>query len=246
VTDVTIYDQSGYQVRFEWGDRGVEELAPVSDFVIIVDILSFSTCVDVAVSRGAVVFPFGWKDENAEAYARKQDALLAHRRGQATYSLSPPSLAGLPEDSRIVLPSPNGSTLTIAADRHATTLAGCLRNRRSIADYIDRTSGSVAVIACGERWLPDDTLRPALEDQIGAGAIISRLHGNKSPEARAAEATFHSAEETLHDTLRSCSSGKELIEKGYPEDVAYASELDVSQSVPGLLGNAYINKKKES
>ncbi|RNI22761.1 hypothetical protein EFY87_08015 [Flexivirga caeni] len=38
---------------------------------------------------------------------------------------------------------------------------------------------SVAVIAAGERWSFDDSLRPALEDQFGAGAVLSALvaHG---------------------------------------------------------------------
>jgi 2-phosphosulfolactate phosphatase len=243
VTDVSVYDQSAYQVRFEWGCKGVDELAPVSDFTVIVDVLSFSTCVDVAVSQGAVVLPFGWKDESAEVYARKHEALLAAKRGQGRYSLSPHSLADLPADTRIVLPSPNGSALTLAAADHADTLAGCLRNRESIANHINRQGGTVAVIACGERWVSDDSLRPALEDQIGAGGIISKLRGSKSSEARAAEALFRSIEDTLCDTVRSCSSGKELIEKGYAEDVECASQLDVSQSVPQLLGNAYINKK---
>ena len=83
---------------------------------------------------------------------------------------------------------------------------------------------------------------PALEDQIGAGAIISRLQGSKSPEARAAEALFHGAEDTLHDTLRSCSSGKELIEKGYEADVEFAARLDVSHSIPVMSQTAYFDK----
>jgi len=53
-------------------------------------------------------------------------------------------------------------------------------------------------------------------------------------------------DDALHDTLRSCSSGKEQIGKGYPEDVAYASKLDVSQSVPRLVGNAYVHASDEA
>jgi phosphosulfolactate phosphohydrolase-like enzyme len=47
---------------------------------------------------------------------------------------------------------------------------------------------SVTVIACGERWnIPseDGELRMALEDYLGAGAILSYLPYEKSPEARA-------------------------------------------------------------
>lgn len=234
-----VYDQAEYDIRFEWGERGVDVMAPLSDIVVIVDVLSFSTCVDVAVARGVTVYPFGWKDERAEAYADRMNARLATGRGQGPLSLSPPSLATLNAGDRVVLPSPNGSTLTVAAARHATTIAGCLRNRTAVADYVNGQDGSVTVIACGERWHDlDHSLRPALEDQLGAGAIVDALSGSRSPEAEAAAAVFVSVDDTL-DTLRRCSSGKELIAKGYPDDVAYASEVDVSRSVPLLTDGAY-------
>src|SRR5437588_12205829 len=99
------YDlQTGCDARFEWGMDGVRRLAPVSDVVVIVDVLSFSTCVDVAVSRGATVFPYRWRDASAEEYAREKGAVLAMSRGQTTreqpYSLSPLSLETLASGAR--------------------------------------------------------------------------------------------------------------------------------------------------
>ncbi|MFT4215489.1 MAG: phosphosulfolactate phosphohydrolase, partial [Microbacterium sp.] len=48
------FDQSLYQVRFEWGGAGLERLAP-ADIVIVVDVLQFSTAVVDRVDAGATV-----------------------------------------------------------------------------------------------------------------------------------------------------------------------------------------------
>ena len=74
------YDQAEYAVRFEWGLRGVQALAPHSDVVIIVDILSFTTSVDIATSLGGQVFPYGWEGGSPDSYAREKRALLASKK----------------------------------------------------------------------------------------------------------------------------------------------------------------------
>lgn len=60
-----IYNQQEFDIRLEWGLKGVEELAPISDVMVIVDVLSFSTCVDIATKNGAIIFPYRWKDNSA-------------------------------------------------------------------------------------------------------------------------------------------------------------------------------------
>src|SRR5438128_340686 len=105
-----IFDQREYDVRCEWGERGVQRLAPVSDVVIIVDVLSFSTAVEIATNQGAIVFPYRWKDETAHHYAKSVRAEVADKHNRNKRSLSPASLLDLPAGTRLVLPSPNGST----------------------------------------------------------------------------------------------------------------------------------------
>lgn len=241
----TYEDQAGCDARFEWGAAGVRRLAPVCAVIVIVDVLSFTTCVDVAVGRGATVFPYRWRDATAEAFAREHDALLAVGRGQTTperlYSLSPVSLAALPPAARLVLPSPNGSTLAaLAADSGITVLTGCLRNAGAVAATARSLGGTVAVIAAGERWEGDDTLRPAIEDMIGAGAILATLRPTApSPEAIAAIAVYAAAAAALHPFIAACASGRELTFLGYADDVEVAAQHDVSDAVPLLRGGAF-------
>ncbi|MCU0537389.1 MAG: hypothetical protein MUD14_26170 [Hydrococcus sp. Prado102] len=111
-----IFDQSEFDLRCEWGQQGVTKLASISDVVVIVDVLSFSTCVDIAISYEAIVFPYRSHDAFIDDYAESTNALLASRDRTIGYSLSPTSLLNIPPSTRLVLPSPNGSTLDIKRD----------------------------------------------------------------------------------------------------------------------------------
>lgn len=48
------FDQSAYQVRFEWGVAGLQRLAP-ADVVVVVDVLRFSSTVTDAVASNRTV-----------------------------------------------------------------------------------------------------------------------------------------------------------------------------------------------
>lgn len=109
-----------------------------------------------------------------------------------------------------------------------------------MADAANALGGPVAVIPAGERW-PDGTLRPAVEDLIGAGAILRHLAGAASPEARAGIAMFEGLAERVEAVLFEGASGRELADNGYAEDVRLASELDVSDAVPRLVDQAYVD-----
>ncbi|MFC9246279.1 2-phosphosulfolactate phosphatase [Streptomyces sp. NPDC057136] len=241
--------QAGHGVRFDWGPVGAARLAEGVDCLVVVDVLSFTTSVTVAVESGARVFPYPWRDESARAFADGMDADLAVGRRAATaaspWSLSPAALRRAPFTPRLVLPSPNGSTIAAAAGE-STVLAGSLRNSGAVGRWLaDRGYGTperpVGVIASGERW-PDGSLRPALEDLLGAGAVIAalRAHGRDrlSPEAATATAAFAGTED-IAVAVKHSASGRELIDGGYGEDVAVATELDGSTVVPVLTDGAF-------
>ena len=233
------FNQLEFNIRFEWGEHGVNQLAPISDVVIIVDVLSFTTCVDVAVSRGAIIFPYRGLAVELPAYAASVNADWADKKRSAgRYTLSPTSLNTIPSGTRLVLPSPNGSTLTLAA-KPTPVLAGCLRNAEAVAQAASQMGQNISVIAAGERWWADTSLRPSFEDLLGAGAIFHHLTGNFSPEAMSAVAAFRGLQAEIGVYLKRCSSGKELIEKGFAEDVVLAAQLDMSDCVPVLVEDAY-------
>jgi 2-phosphosulfolactate phosphatase len=242
-------------VRFERGERGAaalsERRSPAVAVLIVVDVLSFSTAVDVATSQGASVFPSHFRSsEESAQLAEMYGALLAvprrKRSPESPYTLSPATLESLPKGARLVLPSPNGARCVRAAYERGigTIVVGCLRNATAVAAFAASHAGdgAIAVIAAGERW-PDGTLRPALEDDLGAGAILAALGdgAEASPEARYVTRAFRTARETLADDIRASTSGRELIDSGYPDDVDRALEIDVSVNVPVLSTDGFFS-----
>jgi 2-phosphosulfolactate phosphatase len=239
---VDVHSQGGFDRRFEWGLAGMRQLASVVEVVVVVDVLSFTTCVDVAVGRGARVYPARWKGDRASDLARELKAALAVGRSATDrdhpYSLSPASLMGISEGTRLVLPSPNGATICVeAAASGAVVFAGCLRNAGSVADAAASHGRTIAVIAAGEQW-PDGSLRPALEDLVGAGVILDALGGHPSPEASAAIAASRAA---THADLAGCASARELVASGFDTDVALALMRDASKARPVLQDGAFVN-----
>ena len=226
-------------VDCQWGPNGLRAIAS-GNIVVIVDVLSFSTATTVAVARGAEILPCEWNDERAAALAKELNAQLASRRGQGPFSLAPASMRKIAKGTRLVLPSPNGSTLAQMAQQldAAAVVIGCLRNASTVAAWASKQKRDVSIIAAGERW-DDGAIRFAVEDWLGAGAIISRMVGNRSAEAESAAAAFERLRYSIHRALAECPSGRELIEAGYPDDIELASEVDADHVIPLLDGNAF-------
>lgn len=229
-------------IRSEWGLHGIERLRSQVAVLVIVDVLSFSTAVDIATGRGAQVVPFLSGDcAAAQAAADAAGAILAAPRRAAgdRPSLSPRTLTALAAGTRLMLPSPNGSRLSVAT-QGTPTLAGCLRNAGAVARAALALAGGgdIGVVPAGERW-PDGTLRPAVEDLLGAGAILDRLDGPMDAEARVARDAYRGAGEELAAIVRASVSGQELIADGFEADVALALASDCSACAPRLVDGAY-------
>jgi 2-phosphosulfolactate phosphatase len=230
----------------EWGPTGASAIGSDVDVAVVVDVLSFTTTLTVAVERGIRVHPFRWNDERAAAYAAERGAVLAGPRGPGV-SLSSAAMLEVSGVERIVLPSPNGSAISFGlADGTATVVGASLRNRSAVARWVP-VGARVAVVAAGERW-PDGSLRPAVEDLWGAGAVLAALvdlgHTGLSPEARVAEQAFRAVADGLEAELMACASGRELVDAGFGADVSVAAEMDTTEVVPVLDGDAYVTGRR--
>ncbi len=244
------HDQSGYRVRCEWGPVGAAAVVRPGDVAVVVDVLSFTTTTTIAVARGVEVLPFAWRDDRAVEHARAHDAVLAVGRSVArddpgAVSLSPASVIGAAGLRRLVLPSPNGSTICAAlVDSGARVVAASLRNATAVGRWAASRvaeGAAVCLVPAGERW-PDGSLRPAVEDLLGAGAVLAALvddlpDADLSPEARVALGTYRRA--VLPDDLHACASGRELAAIGFDRDVELAARVDADPVVPVLADGVF-------
>ncbi|PSS43070.1 phosphosulfolactate phosphohydrolase [Arthrobacter woluwensis] len=251
--------QLPFTVRLEWGLRGAQAVLPGAGAAVVVDTLSFSTAVSVGVEAGLAVLPFraapgdGELHDAAARLAEERGALLAAPRSLSRLSLSPSSIrahAVAHAGRELVLPSPNGSAISEhLAGRVPDLLAGTLRNAGATAAWLGRhvpPSAVVVVVAAGERW-PGGALRPAVEDQLGAGAVLAallrsapgRTREQLSPEARAAVAVFEAFREELPTELAESASGSELVLRGFGSDVDLAAELDASSVAARFSDGAF-------
>jgi 2-phosphosulfolactate phosphatase len=240
-----MFDQSPFECRIEWGQRGAREAAEREDIIIIVDVLSFSSTVTVALNYGAIIFPFPPPmNEAAKLFANEVGAGLVCGRAEATKfggrSLSPMSFTSADYNQKFVMCSLNGAACTSVASKVPALLIGCLLNASAVADYANqlkmRTGANISVIPCGERWSSpsgsENNMRPGIEDYLGAGMILSKLRGSKSPEAQVCIGAFESSNEKIHELIWDSGSGRELRVRGYEQDVIYCTRTDSTEIVP--------------
>jgi len=248
VTFSAEHGQTAYARRFDWGPTGALALvadARRGDVAVVVDVLSFTTTLTLAVERGIEVYPYPWATAGAPSYAEQRGAVLARgrREGLASggVSLSPASFGDVDGIERVVLPSPNGSTISFALAGAGVRVVGAsLRNATAVGRWLSAVEGRVSLVAAGERW-PDGSLRPAAEDLWGAGAVLSALGpAGASPEAGLAVEAYDAVRGDLAAALHDCASGRELISAGVTRDVDLAAEADASRVVPVLRGESFV------
>jgi 2-phosphosulfolactate phosphatase len=142
--------------------------------------------------------------------------------------------------------SPNGATCSRYGRAVPHLLVGALVNARAVSEaatsILAATVLNVTVLACGERWKQpseDGELRFAIEDYLGAGAILSGLPASlsRSPEARVCQGAFMAARDDLEQVLSESGSGRELRTMGFPEDVEHATRLSIYEAVPTMDGD---------
>jgi 2-phosphosulfolactate phosphatase len=243
--------QHGYRCRLDWGRDGTRRAAIRGDILVVVDVLSFSSAVVTAVQHGGSIIPCS-KSEDAVAIASREKGEAAVHRTEVPqngrFSLSPLTYVTMESGTSVVLPSPNGATCSIHAASTPYLFIGSLLNSAAVADTVtvllETSDLSVTVIACGERWeeVEDEgeQLRFAIEDYLGAGAVLAGLPLSKSPEAELCEMAFKAAGQRIPELLNESGSGRELVAKGFGGDVEHAARCNLYDVVPVMDAGRFV------
>ena len=196
--------QSDYQVRFDWGRRGFDRLAP-AHVVVVVQTLGLTAHALSAVEHGAALDLAG-DDDPAAALALAAEAAGAH------------------------------------------VVVGGLRNAAAVADHVlavQRARGertSISIVAAG---YPDgdEAVRFAVDDLLGAGAVIAALGDlgidHASPDAAVAGEGFRALGGAVRHLLTASGTGRALAADGGRDGVLHAATRDAASVVPVLSDGVF-------
>ncbi|NJI60626.1 MULTISPECIES: 2-phosphosulfolactate phosphatase [Microbacterium] len=140
--------------------------------------------------------------------------------------------------------SRNGAAVAAAASPDAIVLVGGIRNATAVARAVQtvqerrQARTSVAVIAAGEADAAG-VPRFAVEDQLGAGAIVLALSDrgidHTSPDAAVAAEGFRALRGALRHMIGASGSGRELA-----EGVASTARIEASGLTPTSTTDAAV------
>jgi 2-phosphosulfolactate phosphatase len=239
------------RLHLDWGLDAARLAVERGDAVVIVDALSFSTTVIMAVALGADVLALPRvdlerEDDHTAIGARYNARLLANDPADRRLPGALTELGGLRPGDRVVIPSQNGATLCAAVAQAPATAIGSFRNRTAVAQWCVTTLAGgaaqrVTLVAAGSTWsqmTPFTALRPSVEDGLAAGAIASAARDmglSVSVEATAMATLFEAGtrQEAISSWLRRSVTGRWLRSRGdNPAEIDEACRTDYDTVVP--------------
>ncbi len=198
------HGQTQYQIRFDWGLEGASDIGVGADVIVVVDVLSFCTAVDLGLSAGLQVVP------------------LAAEGGKPTGGAA--VAAALSSSSALVVAGSLRNRRAIAD--WALAQQGDKGDRFTVAVIAAGEPGEKGGIRfCVEDLLGAGAVIDALAD-VGIDYC--------SPEAATASAAFTGLSNATGHLIGASAGGRELAAHGRRPDVDVAIDLDVSSLVPIL------------
>lgn len=216
-----------------------------SEAFIIVDTLRFSTTVSYALKNIKRIYFSPDINEAIDISRKRKIPLIAEVDGyrpiEADYDNSPSKMKEINAEEAVIRTTSGVYLLDYAIKLGLKNVfIGAIVNAKYIADFAKKFS-TITIAMAGYR-----RKKIALDDLLGAGAIISEL-GNarlETDEAIIALELFKNSKENLFEKLKISNAGKFLVSTGRENDVKIASMLNSIDTVPKLEKEFLINVSK--
>lgn len=198
------------------------------DVSIMVDVLRASTTITVALNTFNHVITV--KDrEKAVELAKKYDAVLAGERNGAAIEgfdtgNSPVEIKNFSGDYLVITTS-NGTR--ILEDMKSRVLIGSFINAKAVAEAASEIADNhIEIVMAGVRG------EFAIEDFLGAGAIISNLTDYKLDEMALSSYMASRDEKMVNKAVINSNSASGLKKLGYNKDISFSIKKDIYDIIP--------------
>lgn len=220
--------------------------------VVVFDVLRATTTMTAALAAGVrEIFIFDSLDAARDAArGHGDDRILCGEKA----CLPPPGFdlgnspgafdAKVHGGKTVFMATTNGTRAMVAARSAKLLLAGAIVNASAVANRLIAEGLDVTLLCAGTGG------EPAMEDMIGAGAVLTALERQASivlgsDVVRMAHSLFRDSEQDLKSVLTNCTGGQNVLAVGLERDIAFAARLDV-QSVAGRVMDGPLRVVREN
>jgi 2-phosphosulfolactate phosphatase len=133
---------------------------------------------------------------------------------------------------KIILTTTNGTKAFHAVSSGKEILAGCFFNIGAIAQRCVESDRDVFIFPSGDKG------NLSLEDTLCGGMLIDLILKNEKEQifltdaAYCAQIFYQRFKDNLSGAFHLSHHGKELIDRGFEDDLAYCAQIDVTPVVP--------------
>lgn len=208
--------------------------------VIVIDVLRATSVIVKALSEGATeIIPVATVEEafrKAKTFPQKTTLLGGERNsrriegfdlGNSPKEYVPEKISG----KRIILTTTNGTRAFDLVSSGKEVLVACFFNLRAIARYCLSLEEDLLIFASGDEG------NFSLEDVVCGGMFIEKMVEEEgsirlTDAAVAARIIYEKFKENLIEVFYSSHHGRDLVKKGFKEDLLYCAQADIYEVVP--------------
>lgn len=211
---------------------------------LVIDVLRATSVIVKALSEGAVeVIPVATMEEAFEKASSfpKGTTLLGGERGSR--KIEGFDLGNSPREytservrgKRIILATTNGTKAFYLVSSGKEVLAGCFFNIRALARYCVSLREDLLIFPSGDEG------KFSLEDVLCGGMLIESMGEEAKPikltdSAFAAKILYERFKENLIEAFYLSHHGRDLVRKGFEEDLIYCAQTNLYEVVPIFKG----------